>query len=306
VTPHDGLDLAVAPFPTHIADRLRALALTPGRCAVVGADEAAAWAERLGATPAQLMLRLLPWAASFASAPVSRFRVGALARGGSGALYPGANVELAGEALAFTVHAEQSAVANAWLHGETAITAFAVDAAPCGHCRQFLYELDGAANLIVHVVGAPPAPLTALLPAPFGPRDLGVDGGLLRPGDQPLSLREPSDDPVVLAALAAASASYAPYSKSFAGAALRTRDGAIYAGRYAENAAFNPSLAPLAAALVHLRLCGADAGDVVQAVLVERAGAVSQRAASAAVLAAVSTVPLAYAVARLSGADPAP
>lgn len=306
MTPHDGLELAVAAFPARIADQLRALALTPGTCAVVRADEAAAWAERLGVTQAQLMVRLLPWAASFASTPVSRFRVGALVRGGSGALYPGANMEFAGEALAFTVHAEQSAVSHAWLHGEVGIAAISVDAAPCGHCRQFLYELDDAANVVVHVVGAPPAPLTALMPSAFGPRDLGVDGGFMRPGKQPLSLCEPSGDPVTLAAFVAACVSYAPYSKSFAGAALQTRDGTICTGRYAENAAFNPSLAALASALAHLRLSGLDAGDLTKAVLVECAGTVSQRAASAAVLSAVSAVPLTYAVARVSGAEPAP
>ena len=56
------------------------------------------------------MESLLPWAVAFAGAPVSRFRVGAVALGRSGALYAGANLELTALPLAASVHAEQAAV----------------------------------------------------------------------------------------------------------------------------------------------------------------------------------------------------
>ena len=71
---------------------------------------------------------LLPLAAQYAKPPVSNFKVGCVSRGLSGNLYLGANVEFAGEALSFTVHAEQSSIANAWMHGEEGIDLIAQDA----------------------------------------------------------------------------------------------------------------------------------------------------------------------------------
>ena len=84
--------------------------------------------------------------------------------------------------------------------------------------------------------------------------------------------------------------SYAPYSKSFAGVAVRTRDGRIFSGAYAENAAFNPSLSPLQAALSQLNLGGAGWSDIAEGVLV----CVDDLHANAArtVLAAISDAPL--------------
>jgi cytidine deaminase len=65
-------------------------------------------------------------------------------------------------------------------------------------------------------------------------------------------------DQVVADALNAASRSYAPYktnsSFNYAGVAVELTDGSIYAGRYAENAAYNPSLSPLASALVFMNM----------------------------------------------------
>ena len=42
------------------------------------------------------------------------------------------------------VHAEQFVVANALHHRETELLFLAVNAVPCGHCRQFLSELYNA------------------------------------------------------------------------------------------------------------------------------------------------------------------
>src|SRR5688572_3635647 len=105
---------------------------------------------RLAGSPAKigrLMMELLPLAGEFAVTPLSRYPVGAVAAGlpkGDGGwcnLYLGANFELRDVALSFTTHAEQAAVNNAWLNGEAGIQMLAVSAAPCGYCRQFLYEL---------------------------------------------------------------------------------------------------------------------------------------------------------------------
>ena len=216
------------------------------------------------------LLSLLPQAAAFAKPPISNFRVGAIARGASGKLHFGANLEFAGEALGFTVHAEQSAVVNAWMSGETLIDVVATSAAPCGYCRQFLNELAGADQLVV-VMPEETRPLRELLPSSFGPRDLGVTGGLLAPQDH--GLVSDDDDGLAQAALAAANRSYAPYSKSYAGVALRTHDGTIVAGPYAENAAFNPSLSPLQAALSQLNMRGGAWSDIAEAALANNGAA---------------------------------
>ena len=155
---------------------------------VVPAAEAAARAAELGLPPDGVMAGALGAARALAVAPISGFPVGAVVRGLSGALYLGANLEFAGLPLGASVHAEQSAVANAWAHAEAGVTALAVTAAPCGHCRQFLYELVSAARLRVLVSGADPTLLPELLPAAFGPSDLGLAGVLLQPQRHGLAL----------------------------------------------------------------------------------------------------------------------
>jgi cytidine deaminase len=218
----------------------------------------------MGSDIESLMIGLLPVASRFAKAPVSEFKVGAVALAGNkesstgpGNLYFGANMEFRHQALPFTVHAEQAALNHAWLSGESSLQALAVSAAPCGFCRQFLYELGARASELEVLLPAEPhsssATYTAfrlgeLLPRAFGPGDLGVGGGLLELTRQRLSLSD-SEDELVLAALDAANRSYAPYTKGYSGVALETEDGRIVAGRYAENAAFNPCLLPFQSAM---------------------------------------------------------
>jgi cytidine deaminase len=238
------------------------------------------------------MLDLIVEAKKLAIPPISNFFVGAVARGTSGNIYYGANFEFPGEALSFTVHAEQAAVVNAMEHGETGLEMIAVSAAPCGYCRQFLNELTTASTLQILVPDRPPTLLTALLPAAFGPADLGVTAALMSPQSHGLTLDAP--DELAAAALAAANASYAPYSHAYAGVALRTRDGAIFRGSLAENAAYNPSMSPLEAAIVSLVITGGKAyADIAEAVLVEvKAAPVSQAGATRAVLASIGDIPL--------------
>ena len=238
---------------------------------------------------------MLPWAAEFARPPISNFRVGAIARGVSGDLYLGANVEFAGEALSFTVHAEQSAIANAWMSGESGVDVVATSAAPCGYCRQFLNELTTAATLTVVMPGET-RPLRELLPHAFGPRDLGIEGGLMQRDEHPLTIDE--DDELSREALRAARMSYAPYSKSYAGVALRTSDGLVVGGAYAENAAFNPSMSPLEVALSQLNLRGGSFESIAEAVLVHVDALHTN--ATRTVLAAVTSAPLRTVAARNS------
>lgn len=258
----------------------------------VPAEEVQLRLRETGLTIEQFLLSLIPEAKELAIPPISNFYVGVVALGSSGSVYFGANFEFAGQALSFTVHAEQAATTNAIAHGETGITMLAVSAPPCGYCRQFLYELTTAAQLQILLPNAPATPLTSLLPGAFGPADLGVTAGLMSPQSHGMTLS--TDDAVVLAALAAANASYAPYTASYAGVALQTHDGSIFAGRIAENAAFNPSMSPLEQAVVNLVIGGGKTyRDIADAVLVEpKEAKASQIAATREVLATISTAPL--------------
>ncbi|HEY0111684.1 MAG TPA: cytidine deaminase [Allosphingosinicella sp.] len=258
---------------------------------VVSAAKAASLAADLGITLEALALQLVPFAQKYAVVPVSDFHVGAVSIGLSGALYYGGNLEVAGQALSFTVHAEQASLANAWINGEQGLSALAISAAPCGYCRQFLYELVDASTLSIVLPNQAPQLLTWYLPDAFGPHDLGVQGGLMQPQANGLAVSQPLDN-VGQAALAAANASYSPYTGTFAGVALATADGVIATGRYAENAAYNPSMSPLEAALSQLVFHGRSFSDIIEAVLVEAQGRASQIGATQAVLSAVSAVSL--------------
>ena len=246
-----------------------------------------------GVSLEQLMLNLIPLAQKFAIPPISNFFVGAVAHGLSGSLYFGANYEFPGQALSFTVHGEQAATAHAISFGETGIDMLAVSAAPCGYCRQFLYELTTASKLQIILPNTPTTPLTALLPDAFGPGDLGVTAALMSPQAHGMTLASPTDD-VTVAALQAANTSYAPYSLSYAGVALKTSDGSIYTGSVAENAAFNPSMSPLEAAIVTLTINGGKKySDITDAVLVEAtASKASQIGATRDVLGTMTKGPL--------------
>jgi cytidine deaminase len=260
----------------------------------VPAAEVARFLRSSGMTIDELMLALIPEAQKFALPSISNFFVGAVALGSSGSLYFGANYEFVGQALSFTVHGEQAATAHAISRGETGMQKLAVSAAPCGYCRQFLYELTTASTLQILLPNTPAALLTSLIPDAFGPADLGVTAALMSPQSHGMTLPSGADDPVVKAALKAAKASYAPYTFDYSGVALKTSDGSIYTGSVAEDAAFNPSMSPLEAAVVSLIISGGKSyGDIVDAVLVEMAGSkAGQAAATSAALAAITSVTL--------------
>jgi cytidine deaminase len=297
--------IAAAVHQAQLPDAARsqlAKVLATGRCpSVIPRADAERLASVAGIDEAQLMLRLLPIAKQFAVAPISNFLVGAVARAKSGNLYFGANMEFTGAALSLCVHAEQAATMNTWVHGESGMDRLAVNYAPCGYCRQFLYELVTARELEVLLPNLAPTPLITLLPHAFGPQDLNVQGGLMELKVDDLMLDRESKDPAVLVALSAARMSYAPYSHDHAGIALSTRGGEIYTGPYAENAAYNPSMSPMEAALAHLNLCGGVYDDIERAVLVEaRPSLASQVAVSEIVLKSVSGVKLEVVFAHLA------
>lgn len=257
------------------------------------AEEVKALVGTMRITVEELIEFLLPWTAGKAVVPVSKFKVGAVCRGDTGNLYFGANIEFAGQSLQTTVHAEQSCIANAMFHGENGIRALAVTATPCGHCRQFLNELNAASALKIQIPGSEPTVLADLLPINFGPQDLKVDKRMLDEQRHGLSLPDPMADPLVDKALQAANTCYAPYTSSFAGVALQTRNGQVFTGHYLENAAFNPGLLPMQACLSNMLMAGRSYPEIDRVVLVQAGhSTVNHVETSQALLKSVTPVPL--------------
>jgi cytidine deaminase len=286
------LQAQLANFPASARNMLAAIILAPGFRGVITAQQVNDLAAAIPTSVDNTLLLLVPFAQCYAIPPVSDFPVGVIAQGQTGAAYFGANMEYEGTALSFTVHGEQSATTNAWLNGEQGLANIAISAAPCGYCRQFLYEITTAATLEVLLVGQPPEMLTDLIPQAFGPNDLGVSAALMSPENHGLKLDPPPTDPVVQAALAAANASYAPYTNGYAGVAISTATGATYTGRYAENAAFNPSMSPLESALTMWSFGGNTNDAIKKAVLVQAQSLADQADVTAEVLATVSPAQL--------------
>jgi cytidine deaminase len=286
------LQAQLANFPASARNMLAAIILAPGFRGVITAQQVNDLAAAIPTSVDNLLLLLVPFAQCYAIPPVSDYPVGVIAQGKTGAAYFGANMEYKGTALSFTVHGEQSATTNAWLNGEQGLTNVAISAAPCGYCRQFLYEITTASTLEILLIGKPPELLTDLIPQAFGPNDLGVTAALMSPENHGMKLDPPPTDPVAQAALAAANASYAPYTSGFAGVAISTANGVTYTGRYAENAAFNPSMSPLESALTMCSFGGNTNDAIKKAVLVEAPSLADQADVTAEVLATVSSAPL--------------
>jgi len=112
-------------------------------------------------------------------APYSGVRVGACGLADDGRLVRGCNVENASYGL--TLCAECGLVSDLAGSGGGRLVAVSIVAgdgdaiAPCGRCRQVLYE-HGGAELLVDRPGGP-VPLGALLPAAFGPDDVATRAG---------------------------------------------------------------------------------------------------------------------------------
>ncbi|MGQ9849804.1 MAG: cytidine deaminase [Aggregatilineaceae bacterium] len=109
--------------------------------------------------------------------PYSGYPVGAALLAGSGAVYTGCNIEIA--SYGATVCGERTAAFKAVSEGERVFRAIAVvtsnGAAPCGICRQVLYEFSPT---MIVILATPEGaitwegPLSDLLPMGFGPHEL--------------------------------------------------------------------------------------------------------------------------------------
>lgn len=117
-------------------------------------------------------------ASSRAYCRYSQFRVGAALVSRAGTFFAGCNVENASYGL--TICAERNAILQMVASGETDFDAIVVytptsePTAPCGACRQVLYEFNPNAE-VIGVCDGPGIHRTTvqeLLPGAFGPADL--------------------------------------------------------------------------------------------------------------------------------------
>ena len=112
-----------------------------------------------------------------AYAPYSQVHVGAAGLVEGGRIVRGCNVENASYGL--TLCAECGLVSDLQATGGGRLVAVAIVAgdgaalAPCGRCRQLLFEFGGA-DLLVDTGSPDPTPLGQLLPGAFGPDDLAT------------------------------------------------------------------------------------------------------------------------------------
>lgn len=283
---HSRFHDAFATLPATLQTALEPLLSRDDFPAMLTTEQVANVKAQTGLDDDALAFSLLPLAAACSLTPISHFHVGAVARGVSGNLYFGANMEFSGASMQQTVHAEQSAVTHAWLRGEAKLASITVNYTPCGHCRQFMNELNSGTELNIHLPDRDVATLGDYLPYSFGPKDLDITTLLMDKVNHGYQIAE--QDALSQQALDACNQSHAPYSQSHSGVALETESGKIFAGRYAENAAFNPSLPPLQGALILLNLSGEDCLKIRRAVIVERQQPlVSQHDATRATLAAL-------------------
>ncbi len=258
---------AINALPAPLNEAMLDIANAPKFDATISADAFESLKSLSGLSDADLRVALLPVAAAYSIAPISTFYVGAIARGNTGRLYFGANMEFQGVPLNQSVHAEQSAISHAWIKGETSLKDITINYSPCGHCRQFMNELNGAESLEVQLPQREAQPLHSYLPEPFGPSDLGINEPLLAAKSHGLSTEDTC--PLTNAAIRAANMSHAPYTHNFSGVAIRDNRGQIFSGMYAENAAFNPSLPPLQVALIAMNLADVAQKDIEEVMLVE-------------------------------------
>ncbi|PXA74005.1 cytidine deaminase [Vibrio sp. 11986-1-5] len=291
---HSRIEQALSQMPAMLSEFLTPIVTAERFDATLSAEQFHQLLTLSGLNDADLRVALLPLAAAYAYVPISNFHVGAIARGVSGRLYFGANMEFSGAQLGQTIHAEQAAISHAWMKGEQGIASMTVNYSPCGHCRQFMNELSTATTLMIQLPQREEKSLQDYLPESFGPRDLGIESALMTPIDH--GYNSDDQDSLVQTAIQALNRSHAPYTNNLSGVALRTQSGQEYFGSYAENAAFNPSLPPLQVALIQLRMAGEEFTDLAGAALVEMAqGQISHLADTQATLEVINPdLPLSY------------
>ena len=225
---------------------------------------------------------------------VSNYPVGACVLSSEGRVYIGANFEFNGMLIP-TVHGEQCAVHNALVNRISQneyIRKLAVNAAPCGSCRQYLVEIGNPSDLQVIFCSNDnnfsSQPLDKMIIENFGPINLGVKESIfnhtlleipIASNSNPYSFTKynsgggqwrktkasgpkasgPEAEHVKVA-LDMWKKSYAPYTNVNIGIALKFKDGSIVGGATLENAAYNPSVSAIRGAFSLASIMGKTKG----------------------------------------------
>ena len=222
-----------------------------------------------------LMLLALPAAQRLAQPPISSFFVGAVGREReTGHLVLGGNLEFPGTQLGTTVHGEGFVLTRAAARGTSIVTLAIGEAHPCAHCRQYLSEFAPTRDMVLIDPLGHRLTMAELYPWPFDPGYLGevgfVPGAVGRPE---LELGANALEPALAAALREAGRrAHAPYSKCPGAVLLVLRDGSVVSGFSVESVAFNPTMGPLQAALIHLAAHGRGREAIAAAVLATSVG----------------------------------
>lgn len=195
-------------------------ALLPENIFFIDSKRVAAIMQEMGyESHLDLLQEILKLAARRARPPISSFYVGTVGLSQAGHIYCGGNVEFDGLSLNDSIHGEQCLIARLVNADEKGMVCFSVNAPPCGHCRQFINELD-VGELKIAITGKGTFSLDQLLPFSFGPNDLGNATRLLQHPSYAITTLQPlphadaaPEARLVEVAVKAASRAYSPYTE---------------------------------------------------------------------------------------------
>lgn len=219
-----------------------------------------------------LLINLLPLYEPFARPEISQFRVAVTALTEDGKVFVGVNLEFGGLSKHYTIHGEQFLFSQLFHHHQGTPRMMALRYHCCGHCRQWMNDIKNVRKMPILVAGNEVTNLERLLPNAFGARDLGIDAELLThpPAQTWRNVSVPIEgvlnvpDLFALAStLGAATNSFVPQGYSpeakvlGCGVTVETTQ-ASYCGSLIENAAFNPEVSPISAALIGVVAAGED------------------------------------------------
>ncbi|MDQ6191490.1 cytidine deaminase [Klebsiella pneumoniae] len=170
---HSRFQAALTTLAADLQAAIAPMLADPHFPALLEADQVATLQHATGLDEDALAFALLPLAAACARPDLSHFNVGAIARGVSGRWYFGGNMEFrryhAADRSRGTERHQPRLAARRDL-----LRAITVNYTPCGHCRQFMNELNSGLALRIHLPGREAHALEHYLPDAFGPKDLEI------------------------------------------------------------------------------------------------------------------------------------
>ncbi|MES2614448.1 MAG: cytidine deaminase [Bdellovibrionota bacterium] len=213
-------------------------------------------AQSLKLSKKEFLFYALNYARNLSQPLISNFKVGAVGLGVSNKLYFGANIEFLKFPLNQTIHAEQALVSMAYSQMETGLKEVYLTAFPCGHCRQFMREMNNFAEVKIFVSSEKKKSflLSQLLPNSFGPQDLQVTQylfGKILDNKKFKFVHNTSkkiSEQIKEKLLFALERSFCPYSQNPSAVVLQFNDVSLAAqnllicGSCIESCAYNPSL----------------------------------------------------------------